>query len=719
MKLVSLSTENFKRIGTRTFKFTDGVNFIVGENGAGKSTLLRAIAVALFGPTMLPGTSGDIATWGAKSWNVGVVFENAGVTYEVQRGSNSAWVKIDGALQANGQTALTKFMEDLLNITAKDYNLLIHSRQGETNYVITYGATALQRKVEEFAGIAELDSIVTAAGGISRQRASEQEWVKSLLWDADKLQANQEARNLAKAELAAAQEQLLELEAVKAPVEPPKPTSDLPTERAKLRKFLSYSDDQRVYLRTKADLEAAIAELPAATPVPSSDALVLESKDLKEKLKALREDTAEVEEAKRKILQHHNSLNEILDGKEFDEAMSEFTATGKDLAAKSEAAADGLAVLAEKVTTASAAAVQALSKVNHLRVHVESGRCEACGTKLMADLDALQAQLAEAELEATQAAEARTTIEAAAKTAKLEADEIDGLISSLMTKMSQAQWHKNQKEQVDVPKVRISLSEDELQQQIYKVAAQKESLDKLQEQADALESKRARLNKQLGNLAAPEVVEPTSEEVVAQIEAAHEVWSSLYMEWSAATAKQKHALEMCARTVAEHARDVARFDADFAQQADYKVQAEEKAASADVADRLVKYLRTRRATYLSEVWTSITSVASNFLNTSTRGWMTEVEINDGKFMFKQDNVWVSAVEASGAQAAFLGAALRVGLNKALYKGNTFVAFDEPTEAMKEENARNLVTGVSGVAKQVLLISHRDTDQSLASNIIEV
>ena len=78
-----------------------------------------------------------------------------------------------------------------------------------------------------------------------------------------------------------------------------------------------------------------------------------------------------------------------------------------------------------------------------------------------------------------------------------------------------------------------------------------------------------------------------------------------------------------------------------------------------------------------------------------------------------------AVEASGAQAAFLGVSLRVGLNKALYRGNTFMAFDEPTEAMTEENARNLVAGISGEAKQVFIITHKQTDQVMSDNLIEV
>ena len=70
MQIESLSTENFKKLGTQFFEFTPGVNFISGENGAGKSTLLRAIAASLFGVQMLPGHSDHVATFGQKTWKL-------------------------------------------------------------------------------------------------------------------------------------------------------------------------------------------------------------------------------------------------------------------------------------------------------------------------------------------------------------------------------------------------------------------------------------------------------------------------------------------------------------------------------------------------------------------------------------------------------------------------------------------------------------------------
>ena len=168
MQLIKLKTKNFKRLENGEFNFTEGLNFILGENGAGKSTLLRAISTALFGVQMLPGLAEAIPTRGQTTWELGLTFSHKDVEYVVKRTKSSAKVEANGERVASGNTPTTKYIEDLLNLTAKDYNLLIHSRQGETAYVLNFGATALQRKVEEFAGAEAVELLAKKASLRSR-----------------------------------------------------------------------------------------------------------------------------------------------------------------------------------------------------------------------------------------------------------------------------------------------------------------------------------------------------------------------------------------------------------------------------------------------------------------------------------------------------------------------------------------------------------------------
>ena len=159
MYLKKLITKNFKALGSKEFEFSDGLVIISGQNGAGKSTLLRAVATALYGVQMLPGKREDIPTWGANGWGLDLEFSVGTDTYLVSRTQSKAEVHKNGKLEASGNTPSTKYIEDLLGFEAKDYNLLIHSRQKETGYILAYGTTALQRKVEEFAGVEVLDKV--------------------------------------------------------------------------------------------------------------------------------------------------------------------------------------------------------------------------------------------------------------------------------------------------------------------------------------------------------------------------------------------------------------------------------------------------------------------------------------------------------------------------------------------------------------------------------
>ena len=90
MKLISLKTANFKKLGDSSFTFTDGLNVIVGDNGMGKSTLLRAIKAALFGPASIPGKKENIPTWGQTTFSLELQFEVDGDKYVLTRSKSTA-----------------------------------------------------------------------------------------------------------------------------------------------------------------------------------------------------------------------------------------------------------------------------------------------------------------------------------------------------------------------------------------------------------------------------------------------------------------------------------------------------------------------------------------------------------------------------------------------------------------------------------------------------
>ena len=170
MRLISIATVNFKKLGTFFTEFKDGLNVISAENFKGKSTLLQAIEAAFFGPTVVPGKKELIPTHGQTTWSVTLKFamEEGDVYYELARGKTSAKLTRHTAgmppeLVANGNTPVTAFIEQLFSLAAKDYNLFIQSKQGESSGILTFGAAALNRKVEEFAGVDMIDKVQSEA----------------------------------------------------------------------------------------------------------------------------------------------------------------------------------------------------------------------------------------------------------------------------------------------------------------------------------------------------------------------------------------------------------------------------------------------------------------------------------------------------------------------------------------------------------------------------
>lgn len=156
-----------KRLGTFTANFTDGLNVICGENARGKSTLIQAIEAALFGVTVVPGKKEHIPTWGQTTFGLELHFEVDNARYILTRSKSTAKLveRASGgdALVANGNTPVTAYVEELLGLTAKDFALFLNSKQHQTSGLLSFGTTALNQKVEEFAGIALIDSIMTRA----------------------------------------------------------------------------------------------------------------------------------------------------------------------------------------------------------------------------------------------------------------------------------------------------------------------------------------------------------------------------------------------------------------------------------------------------------------------------------------------------------------------------------------------------------------------------
>ena len=74
---------------------------------------------------------------------------------------------------------------------------------------------------------------------------------------------------------------------------------------------------------------------------------------------------------------------------------------------------------------------------------------------------------------------------------------------------------------------------------------------------------------------------------------------------------------------------------------------------------------------------------------------------------------------SGAQKAFVGVSVRVGLSAALYGKTGLLILDEPSADMNAENSLQLAGALMGLGGQCLLITHRPFEQLAAQNLIQI
>lgn len=690
MQLTDLTAKNFKRLEDHTFQFTSGMNFILGENGAGKSTLLRAIATAMFGVQMIPGVAEDIPTRGQTTWSLELGFTDSGDAYRIKRTKTSAHLHKNGEPVASGNTPVTKYMEDLLGISAKDYNLLIHSRQGETAYVINYGTTALQRKVEEFAGAEVVEQIAKAASDRSRMSSAQASGMTVL--------TAEQVRGLQQRERELAHEIDVEVRNydeshLEAPTPPEQAVDNLTEKVNKWNRWKQETETSQANVRR---WQSELDSLPNPEPVEDPSDLQAELDQLYKQAKAQTE---------------HNRVQQrtanLIEQKK--------AALAKLVMEKPEKVDTDLLTLEKNMKASEAKLIECETRIKALQRRLSEGVCPTCGSEHIDNVGELEVSLRH--LDAGHGA----ILEAAGEAEKLYQKAVK-VESEYVLEVNRYTEEQEEKYNLtgELEELQGSLVElidlEPLNDSILQKEVTLRTLDATDKANKRLKSQKDQLQQSIDS----EVLKPEPTDVPTQqeLEELQQQWKDYY----ALQAEHKVAVEQ-RETKRKLIESLKGQHQQVVQTLTNNETASKEAAQlqqdSELSASLSKFLRERRGDYLGQVWDSVIHYATEFLNTATVGWMTEVRIEDGKFSFRENGGWVPAIEASGAQEAFLGAALRVGLNKALYRGKAFMVFDEPTDGMREENARNLVAELGNCAGQTLIITHRESDQGLADNIIGV
>lgn len=753
MRLIKLATVNFKKLGTFVTNFTNGLNVIAGDNARGKSTLLQAIETALFGATVVPGKKENIPTWGQNKFSVELTFQVLQHTYLVTRtGTTAKLLRLargeasNDEIVANGNTAVTAYVEELLGLAARDWNLFVQSKQGESSGILTFGATALNRKVEEFAGVELIEKV---QGEAQRRYTLHNSTAEAKLVSLEDIQALEDTVAQDK-ELKSAAD-AAEHDALKALGDMPEFTLQQPALSSSVAR-----DQQRAVERASNAVDVAQGKLDSAHTAVKQAAVRAEAVTLSD-VDALTEDLMETQgdgtiardemTALRTQQNAHlaaqtafTKADAIFDGtndafqaefREFDEVefIAERDMLDSDLIPSKQSEIDRES---EEVGKA---------KVNYDNLIMLSDGA-VCPTCNRAKEDHDPVKLAEEAAEAKKWWENRT-----AYVKQLKADMVV-LTERRKVIVDQLAAFDVATKKVDEASAALAQAKEALKASPSVADALKEAEEahdklrteyaELQAKIKGLEENNERYHAEQRALSSAEtevevctdalndamqaleaLPEPPTDAAIAAIEQEEAAYQTALTAWKEKRAALQAALNTAEQNGTHQTKLLEIAEGNLAKALAKNEAAKEDAALAKKYGRLVQFLRTKRQDYMQEVWATVMGVSSKLVNQSSKGLITKLENTDGDFEFQEDGVMAPTSSASGAQKAFIGTSMRIGLARALYGSDSLLIFDEPTESCSEHNAGSMAAMIASSAKQVLLITHRETDQALADNIINV
>jgi len=721
--LLAAELTNFKKHNSLSVNFTDGMNVIRGPNFSGKSTLLAAIAFALYGMRAIGSDKSELITTGEKSCKVSLnlITPEDGTEVEVIRTHKDAKVLNvkTGEMIATGSTSVTSWVEDTYGADVKEFLTHTYSRQMETSVLLTIGATDLQKKVEAMAKISIIDKMIKKAGKNATFLSGKIEGMDigefSIEQLKEMLKESEVAHELHASTLKDAAEVFDNACNKKKELEENIRKAEASNEK------VNFAIDCMAGLKIRLmDVEKQFEEskdqvnsFPKDLAEQAQAATKKESEFLKNHLenakKAPRRDSAEI------------SLYETEEWIGITGKPNVKLAEELDIViANEQSQLDGL----EKIYVTAKESVRSIQlDISRLEKALDEGECPTCHREhenfnqrdLETEIKKLNARteilLGETDIASKSYTESKENLDQL-----IEEHPGDGTQEALDSAVAQlSELKKEIEEYKDLPSSdKIEVAEHELAT----LTTVREDLNlALSDQTLAtseLESLKRSINQLLDDIAKQEPIANTS------LLEVNEFYTQLrHSQNDLETAKEN--LADVTREDTELEYDVTAKGNALTVARNKEVEVKQVKVKLNLTQDLQKYLRDSRTRFLGSIWGVILARASEIASSTTQNQedqITEIRLKDnGTFSYVEKGREFSVKSASGCQQEIMGVALRLALCDLFYGQSSYLMLDEASSQMNEENSAALAGILAATGKQILYVTHRMAEQTIAQNVI--
>lgn len=704
-----LKTRNFKKLDDWQVEFKAGSNILTGDNSAGKSTVFKAIRFALFGAAASGSSKENLPTYGTKNCKVELGIADLVIKRDL---TNCKIIKGNKTV-AEGNTPCTRYIEDFLGMDFKAFNIFCLSSQGETQALLTIGATEINKRVEQYSGITLIDEVITRAKA-----------------DIDKNSAVLESLELV--DLETLENQKKDLEHTINTVQEDKAKVDNQLERVNndLSDAREAVENAKLTNQQVTHAKAQIGEYESSLSIALNRNETLKERALELGAMNLDSDSikAAIELKTKQVIQMREDNDKSTRTKAKIELMEKTCLELFDYASREVIAVKSLPSINEKIAQEEQSLEAVRNDISELRAKeramkktLNEGVCSECGRPHEDfDPESVRQELQDIKKQILQSDE---TLESGYRQVKKSAAkklEYQRHINNYVDKYEAAKKELEELKTIEetIPnhneEMITNLDErlDDLKFQLRTIDNHKTELAKIQSEMPLIQEQIDELTRK--KLDAQEMAnQPQTdvESLISKVSTLEQQYTKLYAD-----------LNQLASSLSGFKQERSHLEEQLNKGRANNSKFDDLSKYVGARKDLINLLRNKRQQFMSDVWQRIIDRASNFLNETTNGWIEAVYRDDkGGFSFKETGQKPSPIigNASGAQAAFCGTAIRIGISQALYGSSALLMLDEPTESMTEKNSSVLASGLLNLGGQVLLITHRSSEAFTAQNVIEL